>query len=315
MPRHIEVIAGVITDASGRVLLAQRLPGSHMAGRWEFPGGKLEPGELEREGLVRELTEELAIEVTAASPLIGLRHEYPDRVVDLAIWRVDSYRGTPTGAEGQALCWAGVDSLHTIDLLEADLPIIDALRLPALQAITPPDLTDPQLLEQQVIDAVSRGAGMLQLRLPAATVAQLRELVGIAVAAARGCRVIVNGEPRTAAMLARDGGAAGIHVPSRFLPALEETGRPDELVLGVSCHDADELALAVRCGANYASLSPVRATLSHPDAVPIGWDHFEALARAANLPVYALGGVVRDDLDRARRAGAQGIAGITSFFR
>lgn len=313
MTRQIKVIAGVITDPQGRVLLAQRLPGSHMAGSWEFPGGKLEDGEGARDGLARELGEELTITVSAATPLIRLRHAYPDRVVELDIWRVDDYAGRPVGAEGQALRWVHVDDLASVDLLEADAPIVDALRLPTQYAITPPDVTGPERLGRFVRHAVANGVGMLQLRLPGIAGEQLRDLAAAAVSAAGHCRVLINGDPEVAAELARASGAAGIHIPSRFLAAREATTRPADLLIGVSCHDAGELALAARCGANFAVLGPVLTTPSHPAATPLGWERFAELAGVANLPVYALGGVGPGDITRARGAGAQGVAGISAF--
>jgi 8-oxo-dGTP diphosphatase len=83
--------------------------------------------------------------------------------------------------------------------------------------------------------------------------------------------------------------------------------------VGASCHDAEELELAARLGADFATLSPVQATASHPGAAALGWDRFAQRVAAARLPVYALGGVGPDDLPRARAAGAQGVAGIRAF--
>lgn len=125
---EIHVAAGVLVNAQGGVLIAQRLPGTHMAGRWEFPGGKLETGEGPRQGLDRELREELGIDVQLAEPLMSLSHHYADRHVHLDVWLVTEFRGEPESLEGQALQWVLPEMLHTIDLLEADAPIIDALR-------------------------------------------------------------------------------------------------------------------------------------------------------------------------------------------
>jgi len=125
---EIAVAAGILTDAAGRTLLAQRPEGAHMAGWWEFPGGKLDDGETPLGGLTRELREELGVEVHSAEPLLSYRHEYPERVVHLHVWRVSEFAGEPTGLEGQALRWAAVDQLMEIGLLPADLPIVEALQ-------------------------------------------------------------------------------------------------------------------------------------------------------------------------------------------
>lgn len=124
----IHVVAGALFDNHGRVLIAQRPPGKHMAGGWEFPGGKLEPEEPPLEGLKRELREELGIDVLDATPLIAYEHGYPDRRVLLDLWLVSLYTGEATAAEGQPLQWVPIDELETVGLLEADRPMIPALR-------------------------------------------------------------------------------------------------------------------------------------------------------------------------------------------
>ena len=124
----ISVVAGVLSDAAGRVLLAQRPEGKHLAGGWEFPGGKLEPGEERLEGLTRELLEEIGVIVQAARPLVRVLHAYTDRDIDLDAWLVTSFSGEPVGREGQVLRWCRSEDLGGVDLLPADLPVIAALR-------------------------------------------------------------------------------------------------------------------------------------------------------------------------------------------
>jgi 8-oxo-dGTP diphosphatase len=123
----IHVMAGALFDDLGRVLIAQRPAGKHMAGGWEFPGGKLEPGEDRYEGLRRELSEEIGVEVRAASPLISYEHVFADRSVFLDLWHVTSYEGDARSLEGQPLRWVRVDELEAVGLLEADRPMIPVL--------------------------------------------------------------------------------------------------------------------------------------------------------------------------------------------
>jgi mutator protein MutT len=134
------VVAAAVTDPEGRVLIAQRPHGKHLAGGWEFPGGKLEPGEERRSGLARELREELGITLIASPrPLIRVRHSYDFGEVLIDMWVVRQYVGEPRGLDGQALRWCSRSELESAELLPADGPIVSALRLPERlsQASTP----------------------------------------------------------------------------------------------------------------------------------------------------------------------------------
>ena len=132
------VVAGALFDGGAsaegatardrRVLIAERPAGKHMAGRWEFPGGKVAPGETESAALVRELREELGVTVTSCRPFMRLSHEYDDRVVELSMWVVDGFSGEPVGLDSQRLKWVAVDRLGEEDILEADAPFVSALQ-------------------------------------------------------------------------------------------------------------------------------------------------------------------------------------------
>lgn len=123
----IQVVAGALLDAHGQVLIAQRPPGKHMAGGWEFPGGKLDRDEAALDGLKRELREELAIEVLDAEFIAGCSHDYPDRRVLLELWLVPCFSGEVQSLDGQALRWIAPADLHEAGMLPADKPLIDAL--------------------------------------------------------------------------------------------------------------------------------------------------------------------------------------------
>jgi 8-oxo-dGTP diphosphatase len=124
----VRVVAAALYDAHGRVLIAERPAGKHMAGRWEFPGGKIEPDESERDALARELREELGIEVVVAHPELSLTHDYAERRVQVSMWIVDRYAGEPRGLDGQRLKWVAPAHLTDEDVLEADQPFIEALQ-------------------------------------------------------------------------------------------------------------------------------------------------------------------------------------------
>ena len=124
----IVVVAAALFDRDGRVLFAQRPRGKPLAGRWEFPGGKVDAGESERQALVRELREELGIEVLAARPFMRLTHAYAERDVALSLWIVERFSGEPRSLDAQALKWVAPGRLGSEDILEADQPFIEALR-------------------------------------------------------------------------------------------------------------------------------------------------------------------------------------------
>ena len=122
------VVAAALYHRDGRILIAERPAGKHMAGRWEFPGGKVAPGESEADALVRELKEELGVDVADCRHLMRLEHSYEDRDVELSLWVVASFRGEPQSLEGQRLKWVRPERLMDEDILEADLPFVEALQ-------------------------------------------------------------------------------------------------------------------------------------------------------------------------------------------
>jgi 8-oxo-dGTP diphosphatase len=127
-PWH-RVVAAALFDSQRRVLLAERPSGKHMAGWWEFPGGKVGAGESDGDALVRELREELGVDARPEAEIMTLTHEYPDRVVELVLWRATVTAGVPSGLDGQQLKWVSPDKLADEKLLEADRPFITALQV------------------------------------------------------------------------------------------------------------------------------------------------------------------------------------------
>ncbi len=125
---HLHVAAGILRNAAGEVLIAERICDGPFNGLWEFPGGKIDTDETSAVALRRELREELGIEVTTAEPFMRLSHEYLDRTVDLEFFLVNDWDGDPDGLEGQGLRWVTVSQLDAAELLPADAPLVEALR-------------------------------------------------------------------------------------------------------------------------------------------------------------------------------------------
>lgn len=309
----MQVAAGIIADVHGRVLIARRPHGAHQGGLWEFPGGKLAPGEDAGQGLARELAEELGIRVRSSRPLLRVRHEYSDRIIQLEIRRVTNYCGSPSGLEGQPLDWVAPMAMDPARFPAADRPVIDALRLPPHYLITDTPAAAPERFLERLERALAANrVGLAQLRAH-----ELDDGAYAALAAdcaercrARGVRLVLNRDPAVAAALPGD----GIHLSAARLRASPARVGGEGRLIGASCHDRAELLHAAALGLDYALLSPVRATTTHPGTAPLGWDGFARLAGAAAIPVYALGGVGPADLEQAQAHGAQGIAGIRAFW-
>jgi 8-oxo-dGTP diphosphatase len=316
----IVVAAGILTDADNRVLLMQRLPGKHLAGLWEFPGGKLERAETIEQALARELREELGIEVRACAPLISIPWRYPEKSVLLHALRVSEWTGEPRAREGHPLQWMRVDAMDVARMPPADAPIVAALRLPPYYAIAEKPgseslFGDGNPLPRSELKSDSDpgfppGLPLVQLRMPGASREAIREVVmqWLDSEPPLRRRLLVNHDVDLAGEL-----GVGVHLRAAQLRELRERPLPPTSWVGASCHDGEELELAAHLNADFATLSPVRSTASHPDAKPLGWDGFARLVADARLPVYALGGVEPVDLERARLAGAQGVAGIRAF--
>ncbi|MHB1084745.1 MAG: Nudix family hydrolase [Thiobacillus sp.] len=300
----VEVVAAVLTQPDGRVLLAQRPPGKVYAGYWEFPGGKVEAGESLPAALARELHEELGIVVTRPCRWITRIFDYPHAMVRLNFFRVFEWQGEPHPHEGQIFSWQRPDAVEVTPLLPANLPILKALALPPVMGISHAESLGVDTFLARLDVALHTGLRLIQLRdktLPPEARLQLARDV-VRHARPHGARVLINGSLE----LARAADADGVHLDSSAAALL--TARPDSCLVGVSCHDAAELAHAATLEADYALLSPVLPTLTHPGAPALGWNSFSALAAASPIPVYGLGGLGHDDVALAHAHGAHGIA-------
>jgi len=309
--KFIHVAAAVIVNPAGEVLLALRPKDKHQGGLWEFPGGKVEPGEEVLTALGRELQEEVGIAVTQARPLIRIQHRYPDKAVLLDVWRVDDFEGAPHGREGQPIEWVLPEALPQRAFPAANLPIVTAARLPECYLITPePEDHDEFLLRLE--RALRGGIRLVQLRAHSLNEIVYKVLAREALALCHryGARLLLNGPPQWV----EEVGADGLHLSSTRLLALSRRPLGQDRWVAASCHNARELQHALSIGVDFAVLSPIKPTLSHPDATPLGWSQMQAMIDHLPLPVYALGGMTRGDLKDAFAYGAQGIAAIRELW-
>ncbi|HYF59866.1 MAG TPA: Nudix family hydrolase [Burkholderiaceae bacterium] len=317
-PRIVDVAVGVVLRDDGAVLIGQRVPGKPYAGWWEFPGGKLEAGESVADALARELHEELGLDAVESEPWVVRGHAYPHATVRLFFRRVRRWRGEPQSREGQALVWRPADAIDVAPLLPAAIAPIGWLRLPATYRISCAAELGVAAWEAALhreLDALAaaspRGAMLLQLREPALPPAEFERLFARvrALRETRPLQVVVSS--RHPASFAR--AVDGVHLTGRDLLAARE--RPRGRWVGASCHDRDGLEAAGALGCDFATMGPVRPTASHPGAPGIGFDGLAAAIGTTPVPVYALGGLAPADLERARAAGAHGVAAMRAAWR
>ena len=305
----VEVAAAVLLRNDGgspQFLLAQRPAGKVYAGYWEFPGGKVEPGETMRDALVRELQEELGITVDRAWPWLCREFTYPHATVRLKFFRVASWHGEIAPIEHSGFAWQNTGAPATVaPILPANGPILRALALPAVYALSNAAENGVDAELARLRQALDNGLRLIQIRDKTLPLAERQRLAAGAVSSASafpGARILINDDEA----LAQTVGAHGIHLSSKRLGQIGE--RPAFEWVGASCHTADELARAAELGIDFAVLGPLLPTPSHPAAEGIGWPEFARLVERSPLPVFALGGMQQTMLETAWDNGAHGIA-------
>ncbi|PCH59375.1 MAG: hypothetical protein COC19_07140 [SAR86 cluster bacterium] len=310
-PVHVAV--GVILNSQGQVLLSIRHAHSHQGGLWEFPGGKVESGESVKAALKRELSEELGISISTYHPLTKIQHHYKDKSVLLDVWVVNGFRGEAQGKEGQHIQWCNIDALLSKDFPAANLHIIKLLQLPDRLAITPTLNSLDDLLELLQHYTV-QGITMVQLRQWQLDSAEYLHWATQAKSfcQANNLQLLIN---RPIDDFAKHAAGAGYHASSRQLASLMQRPVDTQTLFSASCHSLDELQQAENLGADFALLSNINPSDSHPDRAGMGWEGFKQLAQQVSIPVYGLGGLNEQDLSRAKQMGAHGIAAISAFLR
>ncbi len=308
----LHVAVAVIANERGEILIAQRPPDRHQGGLWEFPGGKLEPGENVQQALRRELEEELGIRVGQARPLIRVRHRYVDGTVLLDVWRAIGYQGEPHGREGQPVRWVAPDRLLEHRFPAANYPVVTAVRLPECYLITPEPTGDLSGFLSRLERCLRAGIRLVQLRTRKLSEDAYHRLAKrvIPLVHGYGAQILLNAVPEWVTEL----GADGIHLNTRQLLSLRHRPLPFSCWVGASCHNEDELIHASRIGVDFALLSPVLPTATHPQAATLGWERFRRLVERVDIPVYALGGMTEQHISTAHSSGGQGIAAIRGIW-
>lgn len=307
----IDVAVGVLIRSDGAFLIAQRPEGKPMPGYWEFPGGKVEPGESIFDALVREFIEELGITITVAHPWTQRVFVYPHATVRLHFWRATAWTGEPRSLEDQAFQWEHIAHIKTDPWLPGALPLKRWLQLPALYAISNvAEMGIAPFLQRLDTKLADGSLKMLQLREKTLDDMAFDHLFNEVQARTRthNVRLLVNSDHPETYWHKAD----GVHCTSKLL--MSSMHKPATAWCGASCHNATEVARAGELGFDFAVLGPVKATATHPDTQTLGWNDFRSQSAATNVPVYALGGLSFLDIPNAIVHGAQGIAGIRALW-
>jgi len=294
----VEVAAAVMQRPDGAFLLAQRPPGKVYAGYWEFPGGKVERGEPAVQALARELHEELGIDIDTAYPWITRVFSYAHATVRLNFFRVTRWRGEPHPREDQAIAWQSPGSRTASPMLPANAPVLASLALPVEYAVTDAARWGIAPMLEKLERRLEQGLKLVQLREPSLSADERRLFCEQAIGRAHryGCKVMVK-SPHP--------GADGLHVTAAELMRMTE--KPAGGLLAASCHTREELERAMALELDFAVLGPVKEKAGRR---ALGWAQFGEIARGSSIPVYAIGGLARSDLEDAWRAGAHGVAMI-----
>ena len=304
---RVNVAVGVIKDTQGRILIAQRKTDAHLGGLWEFPGGKFEVGENAESALRRELFEELNIKPIKATPLIELNFDYPEVSVRLHVYEVSHFSGEVIAREGQDFRWIIKAELDQYPFPEANKAILSAIKLGRQYAIINGDNIKQVL--RDLHDVAAQGVNLVQVRAKNLNRQDAEQLIRVVKVE---CDVLQLGCLLNSQIIGAKASGAGVHLTSSDLMVLNQ--RPESAgFVAASCHSLQELRQAERLGLDFVVLSPVNKTASHLEANPLGWQQFSQWVAQINLPVFALGGVGKQDYDLALSCGAQGISGISLF--
>ena len=280
-----------------------------------FPAVRLNPGNPLKKRWHGNSKKSLILHVIAATPLITVKHQYPDLAVQLNVFLVEHFSGDAKSCEGQPFKWVNTGELANHAFPTANRPIITAAQLPPYYAILD-DVDESQLLTN-LHKILIRGIKLIQLRLKTLHTDAIKNFIEQAypLCKRQGASLLINSAVKNAEDFAVD----GIHLTSRHLmsitkrPAFPRGTSEQAHWVAASCHNLLELQHAQKIGVDFTVLAPVLATKTHPETEPLGWEQFAKLVSKTNLPVYALGGLSESSLDMTRQAGGQGVAAIRAF--
>lgn len=306
------IAIGVIFNQQDQVLIAKRQHDKHLAGYWEFPGGKLMPGESFKTALRRELVEEVGINALTAIKFFATRYQYTDRNLTFQCFKVTNYSGDVTLSSYQSRRWVSLNELAEVGFPAANHAIIDALTLPMQYVIADENIMGAKLFSS-VESQLKSGARLIQHR--AGSIAESEYVANSHrlkyLCSQYGAKYLANCPLDWLSRVK----PSGVHLNSHSLKEVFEGNQQiyDFELYSAACHNEEDISMANQLGLRCLLIGPVNFTMSHPGGNKLGWKRFNQLCSYANVPVYALGGMCVNDYRTAVMHGGQGIAAIRAF--
>lgn len=309
--KPVEIVVGVL-KRNNKVLISRRQRYQDYAGFWEFPGGKVERGEVLADALIREFKEEVGCVTKNWQPLITIPWHYEHASVVLNVFVTDDFDGEPLGNEGQEIEWVALNDLENYRFPEANEAIKLALSLSDSYMISGKFSNTNDGLNK-LTQALDNGIRLVQLRAKWLSEADFIDFAVPAIDLVHeySAKVLLNGLPSLLEKLPQ---ADGLQLPSTAIQNYLSRPIPKNKILSISTHNLTEISIALELDADIILLSPVKETTSHPGKEGIGWQEFKNLVKSVPVPVYALGGMKVGDIVEAKNNGAQGVAAISAFW-
>ncbi|WP_051347276.1 Nudix family hydrolase [Thiomicrorhabdus chilensis] len=302
--KWVDIAIGVL-KRDQQVCISLRQKHQHLGGHWEFPGGKIESGETVEQALQREFLEELGVRTHQWQPLISVPWDYGEIAVRLHVYVSECFDGEPEGKEGQLVEWCEICDLTDKRFPEANAGILMALALPKVfMSIGNFDSLEDGLRRLRL--ALENGVRLAQLKLAKIAPSDRDAVVEAfrALSTEYQAILLLNASPE---VLQKYEGLDGIQLSAS--QAEQYSARPIDLnhLLAVSTHDLSGMRHALAIGADLILLSPIQFTKAHPDLQAIGWSRLNEWLKEIPVPVYALGGMGLEDMQKATASGAQGV--------